>query len=89
MALEQIKKLVMNKNEICLNPCSNGMALEQTNNYEKEKWFEVLILVLMEWRWNINNYDKRIQRKKVLILVLMEWRWNPIWQIPIRRRLKS
>ena len=36
-----------------LNPCSNGMALE-LNNYDNilRSCF-VLILVLMEWRWNI------------------------------------
>ena len=38
----------------CLNPCSNGMALELyfvVNYFMVMK--KVLILVLMEWRWNI------------------------------------
>ena len=46
----------------------------------KQKYFnatgEVLILVLMEWRWNkILRYENFI-KYRVLILVLMEWRWN-------------
>ena len=35
----------------------------------------VLILVLMEWRWNFSNQLKSFNMA-VLILVLMEWRWN-------------
>ena len=36
---------------------------------------QVLILVLMEWRWNFSNQLKSFNMA-VLILVLMEWRWN-------------
>ena len=38
-----------------LNPCSNGMALEQTKHQTKQHYLNVLILVLMEWRWNLSK----------------------------------
>ena len=60
MALELIFGIALCAMLVCLNPCSNGMALE---HYDYNNFFRsssVLILVLMEWRW----------------LVLMEWRWN-------------
>ena len=58
-----------------LNPCSNGMALELLLLTKKYHYVQVLILVLMEWRWNILFHQKKLSRN-VLILVLMEWRWN-------------
>ena len=48
--------LVGKREEFRLNPCSNGMALEQSKKNSIMKTnVTVLILVLMEWRWNITS----------------------------------
>ena len=58
-----------------LNPCYNGMTME----FSWWRWFKrnfrVLILVIMEWRWN-SFCELSGKLGKVLILVIMEWRWN-------------
>ena len=55
MALELIFGIALCAMLVCLNPCSNGMALE---HYDYNNFFRsssVLILVLMEWRWNLSE----------------------------------
>ena len=66
----------MNTIEKCLNPCSNGMALEHMKKVNVDEKTRVLILVLMEWRWNLLITLFYYYEVGVLILVLMEWRWN-------------
>ena len=48
-----------------LNPCSNGMALERATNVDIGSILTVLILVLMEWRWNI-NYSRVMKKNQIL-----------------------
>ena len=59
------------------------MALEQIKIKRVMNETVVLILVLMEWRWNKQLWQKQRKWPFVLILVLMEWRWNKtkkLWQ---------
>ena len=65
MALELIFIITKSFHSFCLNPCSNGMALEHKIMQIVYQILPVLILVLMEWRWNsvkTLNYEEKFLR---------------------------
>ena len=66
----------MSSDEDCLNPCFNGIQMEHIVCVSSLFYDGVLILVLMEYKWNVLMTMEATMAINVLILVLMEYKWN-------------